>query len=78
MIKVSLFADFDNLDENMYSAKIIADKLGINVNIHPHLNIDNHKKPEYEINGVIGDGTNRTGDIKNFIGNSFKKLCEGG
>lgn len=43
MIKVNLFADFDNLDENMYSAKIIADKLGININIHPHLNIDKHK-----------------------------------
>ena len=79
VVKVSPFADFDNLDENMYSAKVIADKLGISINIRPHLDLKEHKNPEYEINGVIGDGTNRTGNLKNFIGNSFvNKLTKGG
>ena len=74
---VSPFADENDLVSNVETAMVIVDKLGIDVKIRAHINIQNHKNPEYEIGGKIGDGTHRTGNIKNFVSNSFGKLSEG-
>lgn len=77
---VSPFADDKDLIPNVETAMVIVDNLGINVTIRAHIDpavIKNHKNPEYEINGIIGDGTHRTGNIKNFVSNSFGKLSEG-
>lgn len=74
---VSPFADEKDLIPNVETAMVIVDKLGIDVKIRAHINIQNHKNPEYEIGGKIGDGTHRTGNIKNFVSNSFGKLSEG-
>ena len=74
---VSPFADDKDLIPNVETAMVIVDKLGIDVKIRAHINIQNHKNPEYEIGGKIGDGTHRTGNIKNFVSNSFGKLSEG-
>ena len=74
---VSPFADDKDLVSNVETAVVIVDKLGIDVKIRAHINIQNHKNPEYEIGGKIGDGTHRTGNIKNFVSNSFGKLSEG-
>ena len=68
---VSPFADENDLVSNVETAIVIVDKLGIDVKIRAHINLPKHKNPEYEINGKVGDGTHRTGNIKNFIGNSF-------
>lgn len=58
MVKVSPFADESDLVKNVKSAIVIADKLGVSVNIRAHIDpgvIQNHKNPEYEINGNIAD-----------------------
>ena len=39
----------------METAMVIVDKLGIDVKIRAHINIQNHKNPEYEISGKIAD-----------------------
>ncbi|MRM84524.1 phage head morphogenesis protein [Riemerella anatipestifer] len=79
-IFVSPYADEKDLTPNVESAMIIVDSIGVDVKIRAHIApaiIKKHKNPEYEINGRIGDGTHRVGNIKNFIGNSFIKLKEG-
>ena len=55
VVKVSPFADESDLDKNLKSAIVIADNLGVSMNIRPHLEIQNHKNPEYEINSKIAD-----------------------
>ena len=57
MVQVSPYADNKDLEKNIATAKIIADELGKNVNIRPHLdsNIVQIKNPEYEINGLVAD-----------------------
>ena len=56
-VQVSPYADKKDLEKNVATAKIIADELGKNVNIRPHLdsNIVKVKNPEYEINGLVAD-----------------------
>lgn len=72
----SFFADQGELDKNRDTAKVIANN-GISINIRPLVNVKGHKNPEFEINGILGDGTKRDGNPKNFVGNSFGKLKEG-
>ena len=52
---VSPFADDKDLVNNVETAVVIVDKLGIDVKIRAHINIQNHKNPEYEIGGKIAD-----------------------
>lgn len=52
---VSPFADEKDLIPNVETAMVIVDKLGIDVKIRAHINIQNHKNPEYEISGKIAD-----------------------
>ena len=52
---VSPFADENDLVSNVETAMVIVDKLGIDVKIRAHINIQNHKNPEYEIGGKIAD-----------------------
>ena len=56
-VQVSPYADKKDLEKNIATAKIIADELGKNINIRPHLdsNIVQIKNPEYEINGLVAD-----------------------
>lgn len=57
IVQVSPYADKKDLEKNIATAKIIANELGKNVNIRPHLdsNIVQIKNPEYEINGLVAD-----------------------
>ena len=55
VVKVSPFADESDLNKKLKSAIVIADNLGVSMNIRPHLEIQNHKNPEYEIKGNIAD-----------------------
>ena len=57
IVQVSPYADKKDLEKNISTAKIIANELGKNVNIRPHLdsNIVQIKNPEYEINGLVAD-----------------------
>lgn len=54
-VKISPFADKNDLNKNLTSAKTIAHNLGVSVNIRPHLNIEKYKNPEYEIKGILAD-----------------------
>ncbi len=58
IVKVSPFADVSDFEENLQSAKVIADNLGVSVDIRGHLDsniVTGHKNPEYEINGNFAD-----------------------
>lgn len=78
-VKVSPFAHESDLKDNLKSAIITANELNENINIRAHLEIDGCKNPEYEMLKMIGDGTHREGNVKNFVGNSFtNKLGENG
>jgi SPP1 gp7 family putative phage head morphogenesis protein len=70
-VLVSIFADESDKLKNIETAMVVVDKLNIDVKIRAHLFLDKFKNPELEILGVIGDATNRNGDVKNFISNSF-------
>ena len=73
-MKVSPFADESDLAANLKSAIVIADNLGVSMNIRPHLEIQNHKNPEYEMKGIIGDrGEPKSDNIKKGISNTFDK-----
>lgn len=54
-VKISPFADKQDLDKNIKSAKIIADKLGVSVKIRPHISLKGYKNPEYEIKKLLAD-----------------------
>lgn len=69
---VSPFADDKDLIPNVETAMVIVDKLGIDVKIRAHINIQNHKNPEYEINGKLADRAEpTTKNIKRGISNVF-------
>lgn len=58
VVKISIFADENDKDENFETAKIIADRLQTDVLIRPHLDADKapgQKNGEYLINGYISD-----------------------
>ena len=76
---VSPFADDKDLVSNVETAVVIVDKLGIDVKIRAHINIQNHKNPEYEIGGKIADRAEpTTKNIKRGISNTFDdKLGKG-
>ena len=80
VVKVSPFADESDLAKNLKSAIVIADNLGVSMNIRPHLEIQNHKNPEYEINGIIGDRAEpKSNSVKKGISNAFdNKLSKKG
>ena len=74
-VSVSPYADRKDLQENITTAKVIADELGVSVKIRPHLdsNIVKVKNPEYEINGIIGDRATFEGtNLRSFVENTFK------
>lgn len=52
---VSPFADDKDLIPNVETAMVIVDKLRTDVKIRAHINLQNHKNPEYEINGKLAD-----------------------
>ena len=76
---VNPFADDKDLIPNVETAMVIVDKLGIDVKIRAHINIQNHKNPEYEIGGKIADRAEpTTKNIKRGISNTFDdKLGKG-
>ena len=51
-VSVSPYADRKDLQENITTAKVIADELGVSVKIRPHLILEGYKNPEYGIRGL--------------------------
>ncbi|ATA75237.1 phage minor head protein [Capnocytophaga sp. H2931] len=74
-IKVSPFADESDLQKNVQTAVVIADELGVGVNIRPHLDLHKHKNPEYEINNKLADRKEVSSytSIKSNLGNAKKQ-----
>ncbi|WP_392419396.1 phage minor head protein [Capnocytophaga canis] len=63
-IKVSPFADESDLQKNVQTAVVIADELGVGVNIRADINtniLQGSKNPEYEINGKLADRKEQKG-----------------
>lgn len=60
-LEVSTWADPSDLEANLKSAKIIVDKLGVNVKIRPHSETDGVKNPEYLIDKKIADRKSQSG-----------------
>lgn len=56
-VDISPFADTEDLPGNFTTARIVADQLGLNIKIRPHLdsNLVPGKNPEYEIKGGLAD-----------------------
>jgi SPP1 gp7 family putative phage head morphogenesis protein len=54
-VKVSLFKDDNDFDDNYERAKIIVDQLKINVEIRAHVKVSGFKNPEYFINKNLSD-----------------------
>lgn len=80
-VSVNPYADRKDLQENITTAKVIADELGVSVKIRPHLdsNIVKVKNPEYEINGIVGDRATFEGtNLRSFIENTFKNKYKEG
>lgn len=78
-IKTSPFADDNDYANNLSLSKKITDNLPDSVEIRAHINLSGYKNPELKIEDIIGDGTHREGNVKNFIANSFNnKLKTGG
>nr|DAS23878.1 MAG TPA: CDI toxin-like protein [Caudoviricetes sp.] len=72
-VMVSPYADRKDLQENITTAKVIADELGVSVKIRPHLILEGYKNPEYEIKGIVGDRAIFEGtDLRKFVSNTFK------
>ncbi|MCK0201138.1 phage minor head protein [Ornithobacterium rhinotracheale] len=80
-VKVSPFADPADFEDNFKTASIIADKLGVSVNIRAHLDsniLEGHKNPELEIKGMIGDRKAiKTSQVKN-LRNTYRSAKEQG
>ena len=78
VVKVSPFADESDLAKNIKSAIVIADNLRVSVNIRPHLEIQNHKNPEYEINSKIADRkeTSSYTSVKSNLGKAKEQGAE--
>lgn len=80
-VRESIFAD-DNMParmDNLQHAQMIGNNLNLKVDILPMVRLEKYKNPEFRINGIIGDGVKRTGNIKNTINNAFvNKLGKGG
>lgn len=69
---VSPYADTSDLIPNVETAMVIVDNLGMDVKIRAHINLQNHKNPEYEINGKLADRAEPTSkNIKRGISNVF-------
>ncbi len=82
-VKVSPFADKVDLKNNIATAKIITEKLGISVKIRPHLNgriIKYVNNAEYEINGLISDRkavtTSKLKNLRNTYRSAVDQGCE--
>ena len=82
-VKVSPFADKVDLQDNIKTAKLLADKLGIDVNIRPNLDariILNVKNPEYNIGGKLGDRkaveTSKVKNLRNTYRSATEQGCE--
>lgn len=75
-LEVSTWADPNDLEANIKSAKIIVDKLGVNVKIRNHTEVEGIKNPEYEIYGLKSDlkVIDKIGGVKNGIDNMYKKM----
>ena len=82
-VSVSPFADKKDLEDNIKTAKLLADKLKTNVKIRPHLSSDilmGNKNPEYEISGKIGDrkavNTSKVKNLRNTYRSAKEQGCE--
>lgn len=75
-VRVNLNADLRDYTDNLHLAKLIADYEPVKIDLLPHY--EGQKNPELRIWDIIGDATNRTGNTKNFVKNSFKKLYADG
>lgn len=54
-VMTSIFADEQDKIKNIETAMIVVDRLDRDVFVRPHINVQNHKNPEYWINGVVSD-----------------------
>lgn len=73
------FCDLKDFEDNLKTAKVITERLNIDVFIREHINKDFYKNPEYEILGIVGDRAEpKSKNIKRAISNAFDdKLGKG-
>ena len=78
-LEVSTWADPNDIELNHKYAKILVDKLGLNVKILPHSEIEGLKNPELEINGLKSELKNieQVGGIKTSFETAKKQLGYG-
>lgn len=79
-VDVSIFADSAEFQSNFKAAVKIADDLGFNVQLRPHLNgrvVLNRKNPEYLIDDKVADRKTPTGKrVSNLLSKSDEQGCE--
>ncbi|NSW46213.1 MAG: hypothetical protein HPY79_10415 [Bacteroidales bacterium] len=64
----------EKYNENLETAKLLADNFDMEIKIRPLINADNYKNPDFIINGLFADQAiyGKSKNFYNFITNSFK------
>lgn len=60
-VLANIFADQQDLVKNIETAMIIAEKLDKDILVRPHIEVQNHKNPEYLIDGKLADRKEQIG-----------------
>ncbi len=73
----NIFADETDKIANIETAMVIVEKLERNVFVRPHIDVQNHKNPEYLIDGELADRKEQRGkNISSNLSSAKKQGCK--
>lgn len=73
----NIYADEGDKIKNIETAMIVADKLEKDVFVRPHIEVQNHKNPEYLIDGKLADRKEQSGkNISSNLNSAKKQGCK--
>lgn len=76
-VYANIFADEGDKIQNIETAMLLAEKLGKDVYVRPHIEVQNHKNPEYMIDGKLADRKEQIGkNISSNLNSAKKQGCK--
>lgn len=76
-VYANIFADESDKVKNVETGMIIAEKLEKDVYVRPHIDVQNHKNPEYLIDGKLADRKEQRGkNISSNLNSAKKQGCK--
>lgn len=76
-VHASIFADEGDKIKNIETAMVVAEKLDKDVFVRPHIEVQNHKNPEYLIDGKLADRKEQTGkNVSSNLNSAKKQGCK--